>query len=70
MNADAATRLAPTPIAGDAGWSSPIVFFPNGRSTNARIRLDGSNGFRVEVALRGLTGTVQIGPLERVDERP
>jgi hypothetical protein len=54
----------------DAGWSAPIVFFPNGRSSDARIRLAGSGGFSVEISLRGLTGSTRIGPLERIEERP
>ena len=56
--------------ADDAAWSAPIVFFPNGRSSSARIRLAGPGGHEVEVALRGLTGTTQIGPLERIEQRP
>jgi len=62
----------PAPPSGrsdDGDWSAPIVFFPNGRSTNARIRLAGSNGYQVEVALRGLTGTAIIGPFERIEDR-
>lgn len=56
--------------ADDSAWSARIVFFPNGRSNSARIRLAGSGGFQVEVTLRGLTGTTQIGPLERIEQRP
>ncbi len=52
----------------DADWATPIVFFPSGRSTNARVRLVSSSGYQVEVALRGLTGTAQIGPLERIED--
>lgn len=54
--------------ADEADWSAPIVFFPNGRSSHARIRLAGSSGFQVEVTLRGLTGTARIGPLERIED--
>ena len=54
----------------DAGWSAPTVFFPNGRSGDARIRLAGSDGFSIEIGLRGLTGSTRIGPPERPEERP
>ncbi|MBI3836469.1 MAG: prepilin-type N-terminal cleavage/methylation domain-containing protein [Planctomycetia bacterium] len=38
------------------GWSDPIVFYPNGRTENAHIRLKGEHRAFVEVSLRGLTG--------------
>lgn len=38
------------------GWSSPIVFFPDGRASDAEIRLRGERDMVVEVHLRGLTG--------------
>jgi len=60
----------PRPTADNTGWSGPIVFFPNGRSSDARIRLAGSGGFYVEISLRGLTGSTRIGLLERPEERP
>ncbi len=55
---------------GEDGWSAPIVFYPNGRSSNARIQLANSGGRYVEVALRGLTGTTKIGPLQRREQQP
>ncbi len=54
----------------DANWSAPIVFFPNGRSANARIRLAAARGLWIEVTLRGTTGATRIGPLQRLEERP
>ena len=72
-------QVSPLPPAGegpgvrgrdDANWSIPIVFFPNGRSSNARIRLAGPRGLSVEVTLRGTNGATRIGPLERREERP
>lgn len=49
-------------------WSAPILFYPNGRTTNARITLKGQRGFEVTVTLRGLTGTARIGPLVRPEQ--
>ena len=48
------------------GWSAPIVFLPNGRTMNARLSL-GNEQYRVDLALRGLTGTVKISQIRRVE---
>jgi hypothetical protein len=48
-------------IADEDTAAPPIVFFPNGRTSNARIRLAGKDRHVVELALRGVTGTVTIG---------
>ncbi len=45
----------------DDGWSAPIVFHPNGRAADARIRLRGERDVIIDVALRGLTGVVTAG---------
>jgi prepilin-type N-terminal cleavage/methylation domain-containing protein len=72
-------QVSPLPQAGegpgvrgrdDANWSTPILFFPNGRSSGARIRLAGPRGMSIEVTLRGTNGATRIGPLERREERP
>jgi len=67
---DGSDTSAPSPAPDDAGWSASTVFYPNGRSGDARIRLAGSGGVYVEVRLRGLTGSTRIGPVERPEERP
>lgn len=48
-------------------WSEPIVFYPNGRTSNARIRVTDGERYAVDVSLRGLTGTVRVGPTNRID---
>lgn len=53
---------------GDEEWSSPVVFHPNGRTSNAKIALRGASNFEIEVSLRGLTGIASIGEAHRVDE--
>jgi len=45
-------------------WSKPLVFYPNGRTRNARIEL-ATEAYRIEVVVRGLTGTVQISEVQR-----
>ena len=49
----------------DDSWSTPIVFYANGRTRNARIVLI-NEGYRIELDVRGLTGTVQISQIERL----
>ncbi len=45
-----------------AGWSTPILFYPNGRTTEASLVLltTGHFSFRQELHLRGLTGTASL----------
>jgi prepilin-type N-terminal cleavage/methylation domain-containing protein len=54
---------------GEESWSSPIVFLPNGRTSDARIRLFGEGTFRIDVILRGLTGVAIASELARDEER-
>jgi len=56
------------PSAGEGDWSPPIVFFPNGRTSNARIRLESKTRHFVELALRGVTGTVTVGEVRHEAE--
>jgi len=49
-------------------WAAPIVFYPNGRTSRAQIRLTGDGGRFVDVSLRGLTGEVRIGRIGIVRE--
>jgi hypothetical protein len=62
-----AAELAETELSdvAEASWSAPVIFYPNGRALNARLRL--TNGvYVVDVTLRGLTGTARIGQVRRV----
>jgi prepilin-type N-terminal cleavage/methylation domain-containing protein len=45
-------------------WSPPVVFYPNGRTTNARVRLTDGRDFSIDVSLRGLTGLATVGKVE------
>jgi prepilin-type N-terminal cleavage/methylation domain-containing protein len=67
-----AVRVAATelPIGGGEGqWSEPLIFYPNGRALNTRIRL-ASDRYCIELTVRGLTGTVQLSPVQRLEESP
>ena len=65
----AARPAAGTTSRSDTGgdWSEPLIFYPNGRALNARIRL-ASDRYWIEVTVRGLTGTVQLSPVQRLAE--
>jgi len=45
--------------------SEPIIFYPNGRTQGARIKLMGENDGYIEVTLRGLTGSAKIDEIKR-----
>lgn len=46
----------------DNHWSAPILFFPNGRTSQTTLMLRTTNRYRFqqELVLRGLTGTAKI----------
>jgi hypothetical protein len=50
------------------GWSSAIVFLPDGTATNARLALRDGEGSQVTVELRGVTGLAKPGNIESYDE--
>jgi hypothetical protein len=52
----------------DASLSEPILFFPDGTCSTARLTLRNDSGWRVEVQLRGLTGVVTSGRPQRSEE--
>jgi hypothetical protein len=52
----------------DAAWSQPILFFPDGTATAAKIRVIGEQDRSIEIELRSLTGGVKVGEIERSRE--
>lgn len=42
-------------------WSEPILFYPDGTTSNARLVLSTEEGRCVELSLRGLTGVATAG---------
>jgi len=46
-------------------WSEPIFFFSNGRTSNGSLELLtlGNHRFRIDLTLRGLTGTARLGEI-------
>lgn len=65
-----ALESLPPPTAAAGPWAAPVLFYPNGRSSNARIRLADQAGRAVSVILRGVTGVAVIGPVEREEGQP
>lgn len=49
----------------DATWSEPIIFYPNGRASQAAFELEGDQGMRVEIKLNSMTGTPKLGSLQK-----
>jgi type II secretion system protein H len=48
-----------------AAWSAPLIFAPDGSAVDAVIALADRRGQRVDIAVRGLTGAVTVGPMHR-----
>lgn len=45
-------------------WSQPILFYPDGTTSTARVLLQGTTEERVVVELRGLTGVATVSDVE------
>jgi Tfp pilus assembly protein FimT len=59
-----------TADAGAGVWSRPVFFFPNGRATHAHMVLQCHNNYRIDVTVRGFTGTVKLGQVQGVTHSP
>jgi prepilin-type N-terminal cleavage/methylation domain-containing protein len=46
-----------------ARWSTPVLFYPDGRATSIKLTVISDEGYEVDVTLRGLTGSVSAGTL-------
>jgi type II secretory pathway pseudopilin PulG len=64
---DGLVGLSTAEVTEQQAWSKPIIFYPNGRTSNARIRVTDGEQYAVDVSLRGLTGTVRVGPALRIE---
>jgi len=50
------------------GWSTAIIFLPDGTTTNATLALRDGRGAQVVVQLRGMTGLAKPGEIESYDD--
>ena len=57
------------PPAAGPGLSEPILFYPDGTTSTARLSLKNEFGRYIELTLRGLTGTVKVGQLYAAEEK-
>jgi len=71
---ETADEVEPVPlqdgIPAEGQWSAPVVFYPNGRSSNVRIRLQIAEGLFVDLTVRGMTGTAKVGRIQRQEVPP
>ncbi len=61
-------ELNPTMMSGASTWSPPILFYPDGTTSDAEVFLTNRNGIFVMVDLRGLTGIAQASDVLTQDE--
>jgi Tfp pilus assembly protein FimT len=54
---------APEADAGGTVWSEPILFYPDGTTSDATVVLENEYHRRIELDLRGLTGVATVGEL-------
>jgi prepilin-type N-terminal cleavage/methylation domain-containing protein len=62
-----AQTLATMPMTADSAWSTPILFYPDGTTSDATVLLANSDGVAIRVTLRGLTGISQTADAEIID---
>ena len=51
-----------------AGWSDPILFYPDGTTSTAQLALQNQNNRCIILSLRGLTGTITVGEIQLTEE--
>jgi len=52
----AVPQLASAAVAAEGGWSQPIMFYPDGTTSDASVLVANSSDETIRVTLRGLTG--------------
>lgn len=55
---------------GEAAWSEPIYFFPDGTASTARLLLRNEHELYIILDLRGLTGITTVSDVMTADELP
>ncbi len=46
--------------ASNGGWSNPILFYPDGSTSTARVVVQNRKGRRIGIELRGITGSTRV----------
>ncbi len=52
----------------ETGWSDPILFYPDGTSSTARLVLKNDHDRYIEVQIRGLTGVINLSEVRSTEE--
>jgi type II secretion system protein H len=52
----------------EANWSQPILFYPDGSTSDAYVIVAGERQVGIRIELRGMTGTTTIGEITDVQE--
>lgn len=52
----------------DISWSEPIVYYPDGTADDALVTVVDDDKRLVDLSVRGLTGTVSVSPVGRLQE--
>ena len=55
-------------VGGSGDWSAPILFYPDGTTSNARLVLADDRNYGIRLMLRGLTGTVTVSDITSLVE--
>ena len=64
-NVSSSTQLMATlPMVAEGSWSQPILFHPDGTTSDASLVLANSRSVAIRVTLRGLTGISQTADAE------
>jgi prepilin-type N-terminal cleavage/methylation domain-containing protein len=65
--ASSAQLMATLPAAGGSAWSQPILFYPDGTTSDASLLLANEKQVAIRVTLRGLTGISQTVEVDDVE---
>ncbi len=65
--ADTQQAMNAPPADEELTWADPILFYPDGTCSTARLRLVNEHGRLIELSLRGLTGVTTVGPIQSVE---
>jgi prepilin-type N-terminal cleavage/methylation domain-containing protein len=49
-------------------WSAPILFYPDGRASDARLFVVDPSGYAIELRVVGISGKVRVGARRRLPE--
>jgi prepilin-type N-terminal cleavage/methylation domain-containing protein len=64
----AVPQAASPAMAAQGGWSQPILFYPDGTTSDAAVLVANADGETLRVTLRGLTGISRAGEIGQEQE--